>query len=116
MFIGWIAGARLGKDARAQIADGSNLVAVSAASVWEASIKRSIGKMTLDFELESAIDAAGFVELPIQSKHATRVGDLPWHHKDPFDRMLIAQASLEGLTIVTRDVTFDEYEVDVLKA
>lgn len=110
----WLDGGLIHPEAAARIADPTALVAVSAASIWEAEIKRSAGKLRLSGSLASHAEDAGFDPLPISLLHAERAGALPPHHRDPFDRMLIAQAQAEGLTIVTRDVAFDLYEVPVL--
>jgi PIN domain nuclease of toxin-antitoxin system len=107
---------RLERSARAAVEDGGNDVWVSAASIWEISIKRALGKLTLTAELEDAIAAAAFTPLPIALAHADRAGALPLHHRDPFDRMLVAQAMLESMTIVTRDPRFEPYGLPLLKA
>lgn len=111
----WLQGAPLHPDASEAIADGRNLIAVSAASVWEVSIKKAIGKLRFKASIVDAIDAEGFASLAVSARHAERVAALPAHHRDPFDRMLIAQAQVEGLTIVTRDASFDAYEVAVMR-
>lgn len=113
--IWWFDGARLGADAKAAIGDGANLVAVSAATVWEIAIKRSVDKLRFDGSIVDEVHADGFTPIAISVEHAERAGALPMHHRDPFDRMLIAQAQMEGLTIVTRDPVFDAYDVDVLR-
>ena len=102
--------------ARDAIRDGRNEVLVSAASAWEMSIKRALGKLTAPEGLGTVIAAAGFKPLSISLDHADRAGSLPTHHHDLFDRMLIAQAQLESLTIVTRDTRFARYEVHLLEA
>jgi PIN domain nuclease of toxin-antitoxin system len=89
---------------------------VSAASIWEAEIKVQLGKLELEVDLAAGSLAHGFEALPITFDHARAAGRLPPHHGDPFDRMLVAQAQLEGLTIVTRDPVFDRYPVAVLRA
>jgi len=110
----WLGGSPLADAARERIAEPTTLVAVSAASIWEASIKASLGKLRLPGSLAVAVADNGFEPLPISLRHAEAAGALPRHHRDPFDRMLIAQAVAEGLTIVTRDPAFADYEVDVL--
>jgi len=93
----------------------SNTVYVSAASVWEIAIKAALGKVTADIdELTSAATDVGFEGLSVTIAHAQRVRRLPDHHRDPFDRMLIAQAAEEGLTVVTRDREFVQYRVQVM--
>jgi PIN domain nuclease of toxin-antitoxin system len=89
---------------------------VSAVSVWEAEIKVARGKLKVNFDPETGPIEHGFDPLPITLAHAAAAGRLPPHHGDPFDRMLVAQAQLEGLTIVTRDPVFDRYPVAVLRA
>jgi PIN domain nuclease of toxin-antitoxin system len=82
----------------------AEMVYVSAASIWEIAIKTRLGKMTGDAEaFAAAIDASGFRELPVTANHAAAVAKLPLHHSDPFDRMLLAQAFLEPLRLVTAD-------------
>lgn len=110
----WLADRPLAEAARQRIADPDTLVAVSAASIWEAGIKASLGKLRLPGSLAEAVVDNGFEPLPISLRHAEAAGALPPLHRDPFDRMLIAQAVSEGLTIVTRDAAFDDYEVAVL--
>jgi PIN domain nuclease of toxin-antitoxin system len=106
----------LSADARAAIADGESFVAVSAVSAWEIVIKRAAGRLKAPDDLEAELSRARFTALPITLLHALRIGDLPTHHADPFDRMLVVQAQLEGLTIVTRDERIPLYGVDTLAA
>jgi PIN domain nuclease of toxin-antitoxin system len=88
----------------------AEVIYVSAASIWEIAIKTRLGKMTGDAEaFASAIDASGFQELPVTPKHAAAVAKLPLHHTDPFDRMLLAQAVLEPLRLVTADKALVAY-------
>jgi PIN domain nuclease of toxin-antitoxin system len=112
----WLAGEGLTTDARDAIADPVNLVMVSAASAWEISVKKALGKLAAPDDLEHQVQAGGFVPLPISIGHGIAAGQLARHHEDPFDRMLIAQAFAEGLTIVTRDKRFDDYGVALLPA
>lgn len=114
-FLWWLAGDELASDVVDRIADPDAVVAVSAASAWEISIKRSLGKLDLDGEVSEHVALEGFVPLPISIDHATAAGALPPHHRDPFDRMIIAQGRLEGLTVVTRDVAFDQYDIRTLR-
>lgn len=107
---------RIRDEARHAIIDGRNPVLVSAASAWEIAIKRGAGKLTAPDDLLDMITATGLTWLPITARHAEIAGALPTHHRDPFDRMLIAQAIAESLTIVTRDDRRGRYEVDVLEA
>ena len=110
----WLADESLTDQARDAIADPANLVMVSAASAWEISIKKALGMLTAPDDLERQVHESGFTPLPISMAHGTAAGQLPRRHDDPFDRMLIAQAFAEGLTIVTHDKRFAEYEVAVL--
>lgn len=87
-----------------------------AASAWEISIKKALGKLAAPDDLEQQVLASGFLPLPIGIAHGLAAGQLARHHEDPFDRMLIAQAQAEGLTIVTRDRRFDAYGVALLSA
>ena len=107
---------KLSPKVRDTIADGSNSVFVSAAVVWEMSIKESAGKLRVPENLEEVLEENYFEMLPITIRHALALSDLPAHHKDPFDRMLIAQALVENLTLVTRDTVISQYEVPVLQA
>jgi PIN domain nuclease of toxin-antitoxin system len=110
----WLADAGLTDQARDAIADPANLIMVSAASAWEISIKKALGKLAAPDDLEQQVDAGGFSALPVSVAHAIAAGQLPRHHDDPFDRMLIAQAFAEGLTIVTHDKRFTDYDVAML--
>ncbi len=96
------------------IADRSNEVFVSSASVWEMAIKRSIGKLNVPSLSGTVLRESGFIELPVTVVHANAVESLPFHHKDPFDRLLIAQAVVESLTIVTVDQAFAAYSISRL--
>lgn len=85
---------------------------VSPASTWEIAIKQGLGKIDADAEtIVSAAESTGFEELPVRIAHTIRVATLPEVHRDPFDRLLIAQATVEGMTLVTRDRIFDRYRV-----
>lgn len=96
------------------IADSDADVLVSAASAWEIAVKKASGRLDAPDDLLDALDANEFDILPITSSHALAAGALPPHHTDPFDRMLIAQAAAEGLTLVTFDPQFAAYGVDLL--
>ncbi len=104
----------LDEAARNAIVDPRNDVFVSAISIWEISIKRSLGKLKAPGDLISAVEASGFQELAVTFVHADHAGNLPPHHRDPFDRMLVAQAQVEGLTIVTHDRVIAKYGVRTL--
>jgi PIN domain nuclease of toxin-antitoxin system len=112
----WLADAELTPQARDTIADPANTVAVSAVSAWEISIKKALGKLSAPDDLAHQVQASDFSPLPIEINHALAAGRLPRHHEDPFDRMLIAQAQIEQMTIVTRDKRFADYDVAVLAA
>ncbi len=101
--------------ARAVIADSSTVVLVSAASAWEISIKQAAGRLDAPDDLIAALDENRFDSLPITAAHAMAAGRLSPHHSDPFDRMLIAQARLEDLTVVTVDRRFADYGVSLLQ-
>ncbi len=106
---------RLDRAARRAI-KRAGTVWVSAASAWEVAIKMAVGKLKLRSPFELGIDASGFGKLPITFTHAAAVGTLPFHHGDPFDRLIIAQAQTEGLVVVTHDRQFEPYGVPVLWA
>jgi len=91
-------------------------VYVSAASAWEAEIKRSLGKLTFPESFADILAFNNFKELAVTLEHAAATSALPHHHHDPFDRMLIAQASVEGCTLVTADRTFAMYGVPLILA
>ena len=105
----------LSDKARHAIEDVNNLIVVSAAVVWEIRIKQAIGKLEIASEFLDIIKHYGFEILSITVDHAYAVGDLPMHHRDPFDRMIIAQAKLEGFTIVTHDPKFGKYGIPVIE-
>lgn len=110
----WLADAELDDDARAAIADPDHLVVVSAASIWEIAIKRQLGTLDAPDDAPDAVATSGFDALDITLAHAQAAGALPMHHRDPFDRMLVAQARLEGLVVVTRDPVLADYDVETL--
>ena len=106
--------ASLSTNVRGAIADTDNVIILSAAVIWEIRIKQGIGKLKIAPDFYDVIIEQGFEMLAITSDHAYAVGDLPKHHRDPFDRILIAQAMLEGFTIVTHDAIFNKYPIPVL--
>ena len=116
VYLLWLADdASLAEEARLAIADTRSVVHVSAASLWEASIKEALGRLDLGgSDLAEEIAANGFVELPVTAAHAGAAAHLPPHHADPFDRMLVAQARHEGLTLVTSDDRLSAYDVPLL--
>jgi PIN domain nuclease of toxin-antitoxin system len=91
-------------------------VFVSAATIWEVAIKQQLGKITAPSDLPERIRDSELANLPITSDHAIAAGRLPLIHRDPFDRMLVAQAQSERLTLVTRDRSLRQYEVPLLQA
>ena len=109
---------RLKEATIAQIVDETNELWFSVASVWEMGIKVKLGKLPLpepiNLYLSSRMKQLGARSLVIRADHALQAGGLPLHHRDPFDRMLIAQAQVEGMTIVTSDRMFARYEVEIL--
>ena len=107
---------RLGLEARRLIASPDNHVFVSAASVWEMAIKSSIGKLSIPDNVERAVLDCGFVPLEITMEHAAVAGQLPPLHKDPFDRMLVAQAQTEGLELITLDRRLGGYGITTIFA
>ncbi|MBM3513903.1 MAG: type II toxin-antitoxin system VapC family toxin [Alphaproteobacteria bacterium] len=118
-FIWWIAGStRLSQPARRAIETSTNPVIVSVASIWEISIKRQLGRLHRDeFNHDSPTAAAQLQEfeiLPIGSRHAQVAATQPSYHTDPFDRLLIAQAQIEGMTLVSNERVFDRYRVQRL--
>lgn len=104
---------RLRRPARERIAT-AEIVLVSAATAWEVAIKRALGRLALEEPLASMVEASEFTALNITFDHAERAGVLPAHHTDPFDRMLIAQALVEGATIVTHDRQLAPYDVPII--
>ncbi len=94
----------------------ADLVVVSAVSSWEIAVKRSIGKLRLDDPVEDLVAQNGFLGLPVTVRHGDLLRELPLHHPDPFDRLLIVQALEEGLTILTSDRAFEPYRVPVVWA
>lgn len=107
--------ARLAPEVRSRIST-ADIVFVSAASAWEAAIKASMGRLDLPDTVEAGVLASGFERLLITFSHAERAAGLPPHHRDPFDRMLVAQAQAEGLTLVTHDGLLKSYDVEILWA
>ncbi|WP_380161258.1 type II toxin-antitoxin system VapC family toxin [Kineococcus sp. R86509] len=105
---------RLPERMRTAVADGENEVLVSAASAWEMSIKASLGKLTAPDDLREEIERQGFTELPVTVDDGLAAGALPHHHDDPFDRMLIAQATRRGLQLLSVDRRFSDYDVRLL--
>ena len=107
---------KLGVRARQTIEKPENFVVVSAAAAWEIAVKRANGKLDVPGNVAEWIKQSAFAELAIEVEHGIAAAELPKHHKDPFDRMMIAQAHLEGMTLVARDDEMDKYDVQVLDA
>lgn len=106
----WLDGdERVGEQARGALVDPANEILLSAAVVWEVAIKRSLGKLRAPAGFAAAIHGAGAVPLPVTAAHAEAVEQLPWHHRDPFDRLLVAQALAEDAALVSRDEQFGAY-------
>lgn len=92
----------------------ADLVVVSAVSAWEIAIKRALGKLEFDDAVEDVAASYGFSTLPVTIRHGDLLRELPFHHPDPFDRLLIVQALEEGLTILTSDRAFEPYRVPIV--
>lgn len=106
----------LSEQASQAIRESNNLVFVSAATAWEISIKKALGKLEAPDDLEEALLASRFQSLPITIPHALLAGELPPHHDDPFDRLLVAQSRIERLTLVTRDQKQLLYDIQTIVA
>ena len=112
VFLWWLDDPQLlSKAARKAISDGRNTVYVSAAVIWEIVIKEALGKLDAPDDLEAAMQANRFLPLPVTIPHALAVVSLPHHHRDPFDRLLIAQARHEGFKLISRDSRVASYGV-----
>lgn len=107
---------RLSDQASAQIEDRSNEVFVSVVSAWEIGVKKAKGKLDVPDDLESMLTRKEFEALPLTLRHGLAIESLPGEHHDPFDRMLVAQAQLEKLTLVTSDRTMRRYPIATLPA
>jgi PIN domain nuclease of toxin-antitoxin system len=115
VLIWWDEGRRIAAEARRAIEE-ADTVYVSAASAWEVAIKTGLGRLRPTRTVEQAASESGFLELPVTFHHAERVTGLPLHHRDPFDRMLVSQAVVEELALVTRDPVFARYGVALIQA
>ena len=110
-FLWWRADSdQLGAVVREALLDDTNDIFVSAAVAWEIVIKRALGRLEFSGSVARAIEEEGFIELPITSAHTDEVAALPTHHRDPFDRLLVAQARLESMTLATRDAAIRTYD------
>ena len=113
----WLADDRqLGPKARSLIANAEHQIYVSAATAWEISIMKALGKLDAPDDLDSIVEEEGFEKLPISIFNGERAGELPQHRRDPFDRMLVAQSQAEGLEILTADDTIRQYAVKSMSA
>lgn len=113
----WLAGdPRLGPKARARIGTGEARVFVSAVSAWEIAHKRAAGKIDAAWDIRAEVEEEGFLELSIDLEHTIIAAELPRHHADPFDRILVAQAQTEGLWLVTADAAIQRYDVPWIDA
>lgn len=113
----WLADdSRLSGKTRELIADPANAIAVSAATAWEIAIKQALGKLLFEGDLEEVVREQGFQMLPVTFAHAAGVRQLPGIHRDPFDRMLVAQARAENLALLSADPIIASYPVNVIAA
>ena len=106
----------LSKKAKDAISNGGNLVFISAVVIWEIRIKQSLGKLEIPSNFRNVLDSQPFEQLDITVEHAHAIGNLPAHHRDPFDRMLVAQTKVEHLTLVTRDIHLKKYKIPIIAA
>lgn len=106
----------LSDQARTLIADARNLAFVSAVVIWEIRIKQALGKLEIPPDFREVLDQQPFESLDITGDHAHAIVGLPMHHRDPFDRMLVAQAKVEGLKLVTRDGHLRQYGITLVDA
>ena len=104
---------RFGRTAARHLADSANQVLLSAAVVLEVAIKRSLSKLEAPAEFAPTLLGAGVLPLPVSLDHAAAVEELPWHHRDPFDRLLLAQATIEGAVLVSHDEALRAYGVPI---
>jgi PIN domain nuclease of toxin-antitoxin system len=117
LLVWWVAGRQLPREAVTLIEDSRNELFASAASIWEIAIKAGLGRIALDpAELTEALEGGGFTPLPVTSSHAVAVATLPSIHRDPFDRLLVAQSRVEHLALLTHDKFLAEYGALVVRA
>ena len=114
VLIWWDSGARLSAAAMKAIRSADEVL-VSSASAWEIAIKSAHGKIKSERTISAAVHASAFTELPVLLRHAEAAARLPAHHRDPFDRMLIAQAQVEHLVVITRDEAFTLYDLKLIR-
>ncbi len=103
---------RLPRRSRSRITGSNALVLVSAATAWEVSIKRSLGKLTAPNGLVEVVEESGLLWIPITPAEAYDAGNLPMHHRDPFDRLIIAQAQIRSAVVVSHDEMLDDYGIE----
>ena len=115
VLIWWDSGARLSAAAMKAIRSADEVL-VSSASAWEIAIKSALGKINDERTISAAVQASAFTELPVLFRHAEAAARLPAHHGDPFDRMLIAQAQVEHLVVITREEAFTLYDLTLIRA
>lgn len=106
----------LAEEAKTAIADGKNLVFISTAVIWEIRIKQALGKLEIPRNFRKVLDEQSFESLDITADHAHALIDLPMHHRDPFDRMLIAQTKVENWTLLSRDARMKLYDIPLVEA
>lgn len=111
----WAAKEELRDDAHEVIEEIADSVFVSAATIWEIEIKRAVGRLQAPGDMIERVDESGYERLPITFEHAREAGRLPLLHGDPFDRILVAQARAEGMTLASADATLQRYDVAVLE-
>lgn len=104
----------ISETAKEAIASEEGQVIVSAVVIWEVSIKRQLGKLDAPPDLLAQLEHAGVDLLPVTARHANRVGSLPLHHRDPFDRLLVAQAETDGLSLVSADSDLHRYDIEMV--
>ena len=110
LLLWWLANSpALPAEGRKLISDPENTVFVSTVSLWEIWLKKSLGKLRLPADFEKKLEGEAFESLPLAAEETPQVALLPWHHRDPFDRMLVAQAQVENLTLLTTDAVVAAY-------
>jgi len=112
----WLNGDEMAEEAYDAIANPDHVIYVSSASIWEIAIKSALGKLEAEVDVIVAAAHEDFQALPVSWEHAAAVSNLPHHHRDPFDRLLLAQAIKDQLTLITRDAAFAAYEAKLLGA
>lgn len=104
----------ISKRALSDLLNEDNTISVSAVSPWEISIKQSVGRLELGPNWPRSLLQLDVDQMPMTAEHASRIEDLPWHHRDPFDRMLVAQAMTENCSIISADKHLGDYDVEVI--